>query len=224
MQFGFIHFYEYVYKWQKQEQAAHTLRQAVLQGEVNALKAQLEPHFLFNTLNSISASVPPEMERTREMIAKLADTFRFGLQASGSETVLLEEEINFLKTYMELEKQRFRDRLMPIFKVEEELMDAPVPPMLLQPLVENALKHGVGNSVEPVTVGVSVSRVGEKLHFEVSDTGNGSPNGLGDRKFEKGIGLRNTQMRLEKQFGEKLVVRKNDPKGLIFSFDLPFIR
>ena len=89
VQFGFIHFYEYVSKSNVQEQTANALKQAALQSEVNALRAQLEPHFLFNTLNSISASVPPEMERTRELIAKLADTFRFGLQASQSEFVPL---------------------------------------------------------------------------------------------------------------------------------------
>ncbi len=164
------------------------------------------------------------MERTRELIAKLADTFRFGLQASGSETVPLREEVNFLKTYMELEKQRFGDRLLPVFQIKENLMDVPVPPMLLQPLVENALKHGVGNSVEPVSVGITVKRVGEKLHFEVSDTGNGNPEGLGVTIFQRGIGLRNTQMRLEKQFDEVLTVRRNKPKGLVFSFDLPLIR
>lgn len=223
VQFGFIHFYEFVVKSKRQEQDAHTLRQAALQSEVNALKAQLEPHFLFNTLNSISASVPPQMEHTRELIAKLADTFRFGLRSSESETVPLREEINFLKTYLELEKQRFGDRLIPVFQVNEALLETPVPPMLLQPLVENAIKHGVGNSVEPVAVRISVNRVGERLRFEVSDTGGGGEHGIDGNIFEKGIGLRNTQLRLEKQFGQSLKVSNNKPQGLIFSFELPLI-
>ena len=192
-----------------------------LQSEVNALKAQLEPHFLFNTLNSISASVPPQMEHTRELIAKLADTFRFGLQASESETVPLREEIRFLKTYLDLEKQRFGERLIPVFEIEKNLMEQPIPPMLLQPLVENAIKHGVGNSVDPVTVGIHVKRVGEELHFTVSDTGESSPNGLDSAVFMKGIGLRNTQLRLEKQFDKQLQIARNQPQGLVFNFSLP---
>jgi LytS/YehU family sensor histidine kinase len=164
------------------------------------------------------------MEHTRELIAKLADTFRFGLRSSESETVPLREEINFLKTYLELEKQRFGDRLNPVFQIDENLMNVPVPPMLLQPLVENAIKHGVGNSVEPVKVGISVSRVGEGLRFEVSDTGVGCECDMDGNIFEKGIGLRNTQLRLEKQFGQSLQVQKNEPQGLIFSFKLPLIR
>ena len=219
--FGIFHFYEYLTKSQQQERRAMELRQAALQSEVNALKAQLEPHFLFNTLNSISASVPPQMEHTRELIAKLADTFRFGLQASESETVPLNDEILFLKTYLDLEKQRFGERLIPVFEIDESLMDQPIPPMLLQPLIENAIKHGVGNSIEPVTVGLSVKRVGEELHFAVSDTGDSSPNGLDEKVFMKGIGLRNTRLRLEKQFDRSLQVAKNHPRGLTFSFQLP---
>lgn len=191
---------------------------------MNALKAQLELHFLFNTLDSISASVPPQMEHTKELIAKLAGTFRFGLRSSESETVPLREEINFLKTYLELEKQRFGDRLVPVFQVNDALLETSIPPMLLQPLVENAIKHGVGNSVEPVTVGISVSRVGERLRFEVSDTGGGCEYNMDGNIFEKGIGLRNTQLRLEKQFGQSLQVQKNKPQDLIFSLKLPLIR
>ncbi|MEO1259370.1 MAG: histidine kinase [Bacteroidota bacterium] len=221
--FGIFHFYEYLTKSQRQERKAMELRQLALQSEVNALKAQLEPHFLFNTLNSISASVPPQMEHTRELIAKLADTFRFGLQSSESETVPLREEILFLKTYLDLEKRRFGERLVPQFNVDENLMEHPIPPMLLQPLVENAIKHGVGNSVDPVTVGISVKRVGEELQFAVSDTGEGNPGELDGDLFMKGIGLRNTQLRLEKQFDRSLKITKNHPKGLVFSFSLPLI-
>lgn len=219
--FGFLHFYEYLTRSQEQERKAMLLQQAALQSEVNALKAQLEPHFLFNTLNSISASVPPEMERTRELIAKLADTFRFGLQASESEYLPLREEIQFLRTYLDLEKQRFGDRLNPVFKIADELMSESVPPMLLQPLVENAIKHGVGNSVEPVKITISVDRVGEELVFEVADTGPGITKGDTSGIFEKGIGLRNTQLILSKQFGQALKIESNEPQGLVLRFKIP---
>ena len=221
VQFGFLHFYEYISRSKKQKETEHELRRLALQSEVSALKAQLQPHFLFNTLNSISASVPPKMERTRELIAQLADTFRFGLQASESELVPLRDEIQFLETYLGLEKQRFGDRLQVEFRVGEELLDHPVPPMLLQPLVENAIKHGVGASVEPVTISVSVKRVGEELEFSVADTGPGGQHNLENGLPENGVGLRNTRMRLEKQFDQKMVVKPNDPQGLIFSFQIP---
>lgn len=222
--FGMLHFYEYLMRSQQQERDAMELRQAALQSEVNALKAQLEPHFLFNTLNSISASVPPEMERTRVLIAKLADTFRFGLQVSESEYVSVEAELDFLKTYLDLEKQRFGERLVPEFEVEESLYEHQIPPMLLQPLVENAIKHGVGQSVDPVKVSIRVKRVGEKeLLFEVADTGAGAKMPMDHRMFEKGIGLRNTQLRLEKQFNTPLEYRKNEPSGLVFSFRLEIV-
>lgn len=133
VQFGFLHFYEFVNRSQLLRQQEHELRQLALQSEISALKAQLQPHFLFNTLNSISASVPPEMERTREMIAKLADTFRFGLQASQCDRVPLRDEMHFLRTYLDLEKQRFGPRLQASVCVADDLLDTPVPPMLLQP-------------------------------------------------------------------------------------------
>lgn len=221
VQFGFLHFYEYVSRSEKLRETEHELRQLALESEVSALKAQLQPHFLFNTLNSISASVPPQMEHTRELIAQLADTFRFGLQASQSDRVPLRDEVRFLKTYLDLEKQRFDERLNVDFRVGEELLDHSVPPMLLQPLVENAIKHGVGRSVEPVTVSVSVSRVGKELEFAVSDTGTGYDGKLGNGLFSKGIGLRNTKLRLEKRFGRGLYVKRNEPQGLTFWFKIP---
>ena len=219
--FGILHFFEYVSRLERQKEIEHELRQLALQSEVNALKAQLQPHFLFNTLNSISASVPPEMERTRELIAQLADTFRFGLRASQSERVPLSEELDFLKTYLRLEKQRFGERLNVEFNVPENLYGQLVPPMLLQPLVENAIAHGVGRSMVPVTVTVGAERVGERLKFSVADTGPGCEDGLGKIFEGNGLGLRNTKLRLEKGFGEKLTVRENEPHGLVFEYHIP---
>lgn len=222
VQFGFLHFYEFFRRSEKLRQAEHEMRQLALQSEVNALKAQIQPHFLFNTLNSISASVPPQMERTRELIANLADTFRFGLQASQSDRVPLRDEIHFLKTYLGLEKQRFGERLNVDFQVDERLFDHPVPPMLLQPLVENAVKHGVGPSMEPVTISIAVERVGGELQFSVSDNGPGCDGSLDKVMDGDGVGVRNTKLRLEKVFGTKLNVRKNIPQGLTFNYEIPF--
>lgn len=219
VQFGVFHSYEYLLRERRMNRRAQELQQLVFQSEINALKAQIQPHFLFNTLNSISASVPPQLEHTRELIAKLADVFRFGLLASRTDTVPLRDEIAFLKNYLDLEKQRFGDRLSVQIEVPGALLDTEIPPMLLQPLVENAVKHAVGPSVKPVSVRISVQAGDGFLSFEVADTGMGIPEML--TRSGSGTGLYNTRMRLEKQFGEPLLIQANTPRGICISFRTP---
>lgn len=219
VEFGVFHAYEYLLRERRVNRRAQELQQLVYQSEINALKAQIQPHFLFNTLNSISASVPPELEHTRELIAKLADIFRFSLQASRTEMVSLRDEMAFLRNYLDLEQQRFGDRLSVQIAVPESLLDAEIPPMLLQPLVENAIKHGVGPSIRPVSVRISVRQEDGFLLFEVADTGAGIPAMLTAQST--GTGLYNTRLRLEKQFGEPLLVQANEPHGIRILFRTP---
>jgi two-component system, LytTR family, sensor kinase len=185
------------------------------------LKAQIQPHFLFNTLNSISASVPKEMEHTREMIAKLADTFRYSLQASEQEWISLEEELDFTKTTLDLEKERLKKRLTVVYNIDESLLGIKIPPMLLQPITENAIKHGIAPSIEGGTITIEIRREKNKALVSISDTGIGYQGQLNEKLFEKGIGLRNTNLRLLKLYNEKIVVEKNVPTGLKFSFTIP---
>lgn len=221
VQFAIFHVYDFYLQTQKQKQKEKQLMQAAYNSEVNALKAQIQPHFLFNTLNSISASVPKEMEHTRELIAKLADTFRYSLQASEKEWISLNEELEFTKTTLALEKERLKKRLDVFFEVDESLLQTKVPPMLLQPITENAIKHGIAPSIEGGSVTISIKKDGDKVHISISNTGEGYKGELDDTIFNKGIGLRNTNQRLEKLFGEKITVSKNNPSGLIFSFNIP---
>jgi two-component system, LytTR family, sensor kinase len=221
LQFAVFHVYDFYLQTQKQKQKEKQLMQAAYNSEVNALKAQIQPHFLFNTLNSISASVPKEMEHTRELIAKLADTFRYSLQASEQEWISLEEELNFTRITLELEKERLKKRLEVIYDVDESLLQTKVPPMLLQPITENAIKHGIAPSIEGGSITIAVKQAGNKVHISICNTGENYNGELDDTIFNKGIGLRNTNQRLEKLFGEKIIVLKNTPSGLLFSFNIP---
>ena len=194
------------------------LRQAALKSELAAIKAQLNPHFLYNVFNTINASVPSKQEKTRQLIATLADLFRYQLKASKKELVPLSDEIEFVNKYLELEKARFEERLEIAINVPEELNQEMVPPMLLQPLVENSVKHGISNSVEGGTISVTIFKDEDKLKFEIADTGKG----VKDKKslFGKGIGLSNTQLRLQKMYQSQLELLDNEPHGLKIRFSL----
>jgi two-component system, LytTR family, sensor kinase len=221
LQFAIFHVYDFYLQTQQQKQKEKELMQAAYNSEVNALKAQIQPHFLFNTLNSISASVPATMEHTRVLIAKLADTFRYSLQASEQEWISLAEELQFTRITLELEKERLKKRLEIIFDIDETLLQTKVPPMLLQPITENAIKHGIAPNIEGGSVTITVKKNGSKASISVSDTGLGYKGVLDETIFTKGIGLRNTNLRLNKLFGEKIYVAKNIPAGLCFSFNIP---
>jgi two-component system, LytTR family, sensor kinase len=221
VQFAIFHVYDYYLQTEKQKQKEKILMQAAYNSEVNALKAQIQPHFLFNTLNSISASVPAAMEHTRVLIAKLADTFRYSLQASEQEWISLAEELQFTRITLDLEKERLKKRLEVIFDIDESLLQTKVPPMLLQPITENAIKHGIAPSIEGGTITITVKKNEDKASISISDTGLGYEGVLDETIFNKGIGLRNTRLRLLKLFDEKITVIKNNPRGLQFSFNIP---
>lgn len=218
LQFGIFHAYEYYVENQRKLKLEAELRESVLKSELSVLKAQLNPHFLYNVFNTISASVPPEHEKTREMIANLSDLFRYQLRASQSELVPLRDELHFVKQYLDLEKARYDNRLKVKFHVDENLLDRSVPPMMLQPLVENAVKHGISSTIEGGEVVIGVHENNGKLHFEISDTGIG----VVDKSdlLNKGVGLTNTKLRLEKMHNSTLHFADNKPNGLRVSFSI----
>jgi hypothetical protein len=222
MQFGIFHAYDYWKETVRQQQKERMLLKLAHTAELNTLKAQIQPHFLFNTLNSISASVPASQEHTRTMIASLADVFRFAMNVSDKEFIPLHKELHFIQNFLSLEQNRFGDRLKTSFAVDEGLADFLVPPMLLQPLIENAVKHGIARSVEGGVVQLSIQMQGSKVHFAVSDTGKGINGTPHEKLFTKGIGLENTRQRLRRLFGEELQVASNQPAGFAVSFSLPF--
>ncbi len=217
--FALFHAYNFWLHTQRQMRKERELRELAYQSEIMALKSQIEPHFLFNTLNSISATVPPSLEKTRVLIAQLADTFRYALRVSERDTVPLEEEIAFIKTWLALEKQRLGKRLTVDYFIDEPALSVHIPPLILQPLIENALKHSIGPSIGGGTVIITCRQIGNFVHIGISDTGDGPGDGS-LVKNAKGIGLKNTARRIEHFYNEKLTVTEMK-NGLCFSFKIP---
>lgn len=221
IQFGIFHTYNFWLHTQKQYARERDLVKLAHQSELKSLKAQIQPHFLFNTLNSISASVPPEQESTRELIAKLAHTFRYALRATEKEWIPLEEEIKFIITLLELEQERFGDRLHFEVRGDYTTHAVYIPPMLLQPIVENAIQHSIAPSIQGGSVVIDLVPTDNQMHISVSNTGIPYEGDLDDLLHTKGIGLSNTKQRLELLYGEQVAIKKNEAGGLIFSFNIP---
>jgi len=165
-----------------------------------ALRYQLNPHFLFNTLNAVSSSViTGRNEEAESMLARLADFLRLTLAADPQAMIPLEDELAALQAYLEIESVRFRDRLGVSFACPDALRGALIPSFILQPLIENAIKHGVARTSRPVTIGLEVSREGEDLVVVVEDDGEpGAQPAAG-----LGVGLNNVRQRLEVLFGDR---------------------
>jgi sensor histidine kinase YesM len=184
-----------------------TVRAARLEAQLalaqfQALRAQLHPHFLFNALNAISALIHKDPARADRMLARLSELLRLAIETAGSPEVRLIDEVEFVKRYLEIERMRFGDRLDVRVDLPVETYDALVPNMLLQPLVENAVRHGVAPHPGPGRVQIRAERRGAHLDIVVSDTGKGiapaPPNEKGS-----GVGLRTTRERLEKLYGSQ---------------------
>ncbi|WP_378172729.1 sensor histidine kinase [Aquimarina sp. SS2-1] len=218
IQFSLIHAYEYYVINQRKLQYEIELKNSALKSELSAIKAQLNPHFLYNVFNTINASIPKEMEETREMIAELADLFRYQLKASREDFVTLKEELEFVNNYLKLEQKRFEDRLIVNIDVPNNLLSRKVPPMILQPLVENSVKHGISPLLKGGKIEIIVSEENDKLIFEINDTGIG----VKDKEaiFNFGVGLSNTQKRLQKMYKSTLQVSDNIPNGLKIQFEI----
>lgn len=219
LQFGIFHAYAYYRNWQRTTLAQAQAEQLALKSELTALKAQLNPHFLYNTFNTISASVPPGQEYTRELIATLADLFRYQLRATRTDLVPLEEELSFVNNYLQLEQARFGERLRVEQSVPATLRKAQLPPMLLQPLVENAIRHGIAPLVDGGTVRLVARAIGKELEIEIADNGAGAdPAALAQ---SDGFGLANTRRRLNLLYGAGLHIESPATGGLLLRFRIP---
>ncbi|WP_299212829.1 histidine kinase [uncultured Dokdonia sp.] len=216
VQFGFIHAYTYFKRFKNEEKEKAILRETTLKSQITALKAQLNPHFLHNLFNSINATIPPENERTRELIVQLSDLFRYQNYASQNEYVTVKEEIDFIESYLQLMQIRLKERLHFSFDVPKELYNQKIAPMLLQPLVENAINHGIATKIKPSTLIIKIEKVRDQLHYTIEDTGVG----ITDKEavFSKGLGLSNTKMRLQKIYNADLKIEDNIPSGTKISF------
>jgi two-component system, LytTR family, sensor kinase len=179
---------------------ASQLETRLVEAQLKTLQQQLHPHFLFNTLNSISVLMHRDTAAADRTLIRLSDLLRLTLERLGERSVTLEAELDFLRKYLDIERTRFADRLAIRFNVTEEALGAMVPTLLLQPLVENAIKHGVARKSGPGHIVVSAKRDHDKLWIEIRDDGVGlSADGL--TALHKGIGVTTTRARLQHQFG-----------------------
>jgi len=213
---GVFHTYEYYLISKKEHQINFELRQGALKSELQLLKAQLNPHFLYNIFNTISASTSPENEHTRVLIATLSDLFRYQLQATKSDWVPIGDEVEFIEKYLSLEKERFSNRLTYSITCNRELFSLLIPPMLLQPIVENAVKHGIAPKLTAGSIKINIKGDKNLISIDIFDNGVGNYSNDKDL-FSKGIGLSNTHLRLEKLFGKGLQIKNTNGFQVSFS-------
>jgi two-component system, LytTR family, sensor kinase len=188
---------------------------------------QLHPHFLFNTLHSISSLLSRDTEAARRMIARLGDFLRLTLENSGAQEVLLRDELDFLRCYLDIEGIRFYDRLTVRMEIEPQTLGSRVPNLILQPIVENAIRHGIAARSTQGVIEIRARRVGERLSLEVKDNGPGLPLEVGSSRIGRGgIGLANTQNRLRQLYGgDSSFELSNDARGgLLVTLEIPFRR
>ncbi len=221
IQFGIFHIYIYSKELRKQELLSAQLKRLHAESELSALKAQLNPHFLYNVFNTINSAIPTTAKNARNMVNELSDLFRYQLKASREELVPLQEEIDFVRKYLDLEHQRFAERLKYEINVDEQINEELIPPIILQPIVENAIKHGLSSLIEGGAIKIAVHRRNHMLQFSICDTGKGIGSKSKDELLNKGIGLSNTNERLRKTYNTSLNLTRNIPQGLCVSFSIP---
>lgn len=217
---------DYFLRYQERQNEAIKLREhaAKLQTHLaearfQALRMQLNPHFLFNTLHTISTYLERDPRGVRRMIARLSELLRYVLEKGNMKEVPLRQEMGFIDGYLDIQAIRFQDNLEVHPEIEPDTLEALVPNLILQPLVENAIKHGVSHLETGGRVELRAWREGEHLHLSVRDNGPGLTEAA-----EDGVGLRNTRNRLESLYGDKqcLVLEPAEGGGLMAHITLPY--
>jgi two-component system, LytTR family, sensor kinase len=221
----FGHALNYYKQYRENELRASQLEAQLAQSQLQALKMQLHPHFLFNALNSISALQLEDTAAAQRMTARLGDFLRLTLENVGTHEVSLKQEMEFLKCYLDIERVRFGRRLTTDIQVEPETLDVSVPNLILQPIVENAIRHGIAPRLAPGNVSITARRENGHVQLQVKDDGPGlTLNGRPSAYFKEGLGLSNTRARLERLYGTSYLFElANAPEGgLIVTLGIPF--
>jgi hypothetical protein len=201
-----------------------TLERLLSEARLATLRSQLDPHFLFNTLNSISAYVESAPRQARLMLEQLGDLLRLSLEHADRQEIPLECELTFIDRYIQLQLVRFSDRLGVRVRVDPDVLSAAVPTFVLQPLVENAIHHGTSKLSASGTLELSAWRSGDCLQVRVQDNGPGLPAGW-TLERHSGLGLRNTRARLEHLYGPgnySFEVTKDGDRGTCVDVSLPY--
>ncbi len=222
---------DYFIRYQTRLAEATQLRSRLVEAELQVLRTQLNPHFLFNTLNTVAALVQTDPRGVRRMIALLSDLLRSALAGASEPEVSLKHELEMLRSYLDIMEIRFRGRLRTSIDVDPDLLDGMVPHLILQPLVENAVKHGVSLAKGPASVQVSATRDGDQMVLAVTNTApddepsSARPRSTGATAPDSaGIGLRNTRERLRQLYGEAARLRLGSTEGghMIAEVRLPY--
>jgi len=222
---GVRHALVYYQAARDREVEAAQLETRLVQAQLQALQRQLQPHFLFNTLHAISALVRHNPDAAEEMIERLGDLLRLTLNKVGAQEVPLSEDLDYLEVYLDIEKIHFGDRLVVTCTIDPAARDALVPFLILQPLVENAIKHGVAPHLAPGRVSIDAEVHGARLVLRVSDSGRGTTPGTLQRLTE-GVGLSNTRARLQHLYGadHRFTFEHGRSGGVTVEVDLPLRR
>ncbi|MCA1557757.1 MAG: histidine kinase, partial [Acidobacteria bacterium] len=220
---GIDHALRYYTKYRERELQASQLEARLAQAQLQVLKMQLHPHFLFNTLHAISTLMHRDVEAADRMIARLSDLLRLALDNEGVQEVTLKQELELLERYLEIEQTRFRDRLTVEMRIEPEVLDARVPNLILQPLVENAIQHGITPRRGQGRIEIGARRTNGTLDIYVRDDGRGLA-GATDETVKEGVGLSNTRARLLQLYGghARFELRCPPEGGTLASLAIPF--
>jgi sensor histidine kinase YesM len=192
------YFYHFIEKSRRQQLDTLQLESLIKELELKTIKAHINPHFIFNSLNSIRALIDENPSRARTAITELSNILRSSMQVDKAETVSFEKELNIVKDYLALENMRFEDRLHVEYEIDEDTLDQQVPPMMLQTLVENAIKHGISKHIRGGIIKIISDFKNQYHEMAVQNTGN-----LNGGLNAEGFGLSSTQNRLGLLYGDK---------------------
>jgi LytS/YehU family sensor histidine kinase len=216
--------FDYRERYHERESVASQLKAQLAQAQLESLKMQLHPHFLFNTLHTIAGLVRSNEPRPAvNMIAGLSDLLRHALESASEQEVPLREELKFIELYLDIQKVRFSDRLKVRLEVAPETLDALVPNLILQPLVENAIRHGISLNDSTGVIVIDTYCDNDMLHIRVCDDGPGLQSGWRMEESE-GIGLANTSERLKHLYGaeHRFDLRNGATGGMTAAISIPF--
>jgi two-component system, LytTR family, sensor kinase len=217
------HAVSYYRRFRERELHTAQLEGQLAKAHLQALKSQLQPHFLFNTMHSISALMLIDVRAADKVMTRLSDLLRMSLENDGSQLTTLSRELEFVTAYLQIEKVRFEDRLTIAFDIAPDTLDAQVPHLLLQPLAENAVRHGISKRIEQGKIRISASHDEHQLYLAVRDNGPGLDLSEGS-SFREGLGLRTTRERLRTLYGEEhsVDIQSAPGEGLEINIRIPF--
>ena len=200
------------------------LQHHLAEARLNALRMQINPHFLFNTLHVISDHFEEDPRAARRMIARLSEILRYSFDSTETKESPLSQELHFLDGYLDIQRFRFEDRLEVNFDVPQKLLEAMVPTLILQPLVENAIKHGISQIEGQGIITIKAWKDGEELHLSVADNGPGASADNGHKYPSSGIGVSNTIERLETLYGanQQFSIESPPSGGFVAYIILPY--